>query len=625
MKNLTRIQKLENKIARARDKYYNEQPEVSDKVFDAWVDELASLDPNNKQITNVGAAPKNNAWPKAQHKFAMSSLNKVNTPTEFKRWASDCKAKKILLTQKLDGISINTIWKDGELIRAITRGDGTTGEDITRNVRKMKGIPKKLKKKFTGNLRGEIILLKSDHKKHFSDYANPRNAASGIAKRYDGKGNEHLTVMMYQLVAGVNFDTEGAQFSYLESLGVLVPEWNVYSNLDEAIAEYTQYENKLRDKLDYEIDGMVARVDSVADQLALGEKNHRPKGAIAFKFAAEARETTLRNIVWQVGNSGRITPVAEFDTIELVGAKISRATLYNYSYIRKLNIYIGCKIIVSRANDVIPRVEEVVLTNQKVQPFRRPTFCPECNKPITRSGEYLICTNRQGCPAQALGRLKTWIAENGILEWGDKVLIQLLDKGLVSDVGDLYRLEPEEIAKLDRMGKKSAQNLVDILQKHKSIPLENFIGGLGIEGVATTTTKIIIRAGYDTLDAIMKMTLCDLEALEGFGATRAQAFYDGLRENKVRIEDIQKAGVKIKDRVKGKLTGKTFCFTGKSSLPRPQLHKLVAEAGGDVKKSVSKDLSYLVVADKNSTSSKMLAAKKLGIGVLSEKEFLAIL
>jgi DNA ligase (NAD+) len=622
-----RIQELADKIIRARDIYYNSSSEkkdalVSDAIYDAWVDELTKLDPDNPAVTTIGAPVGVTEWKKAVHSVPMPSLNKVNTESEFQSWAKDCNtASNFFFTEKLDGISINTLWEKGVLVQAITRGDGSIGEDITVNVKQMKGIPAKLKKPFTGHIRGEIVLLKSDHKKYFADYSNPRNAASGVAKRYDGQGVGHLTAMMY--TCNEDFKTEYEQFQYLDSLGLITPPCSLQKTIANVIAEYLRYQNNLRETLDYDIDGIVIRIDDIAKQFALGERNHRPKGAIAFKFAAETRETTLRKLVWQVGNSGRITPVAEFDKVELVGAKIERASLYNYAYIKEIGADVGAKVIVSRANDVIPRVEEVSQSTGTVA--QAPKKCPECQSDTKWSGEYLLCSNKTSCPAQVIGRLKTWIRELNILEWGDGVLQRTIDAGLVSDVDDLYLLTPEQLECLDRMGKRSAKKLVDIMAQFKEIPLENLIGGLGIDGVATSTTKLIINAGYDTLDDIMKMSQAQLSAIAGFGNIRAEAFYYGLRLNKPRIDKILAAGVKIKPRVKGALTGKSFCFTGTMEKPRPQLQKMVEENGGDVKKSVGKGLQYLVIADPNSTSSKAEAARKLGTKLISEQDFLNML
>lgn len=615
-----RIKELADQIIKARDAYYNKQPSVSDAVFDAWVDELTRLDPNHPAVTNVGAPVAVNEWKKVRHTVPMSSLNKVNTPDELKKWAQEADTNAFLLCDKLDGISISTTWKDGRLHQAVTRGNGEVGEDITSNVLKMEGIPKKLKKEFSGNLRGEIVLRKSIWKKHFSNMANPRNAASGLAKRFDGDGVEHLTVMMYQISSGKDFKTEEEQFKYLKQLGVLVPKYSAHKSIDGVIGVYDDYQKHIRESLDYDIDGLVVRVDDLADQFSLGEKHHRPKGQTAFKFDAEGRETTLRNIVWQTGNTGRITPVAEFDTIELAGANVSRASLYNIAYIKELMVDINAKVLVTRNNDVIPCVRELIKGTGTVA--RAPAKCPACGSSTLMNGEYLQCTNRVDCPAQIIGKIKIWIKEQNILEWGDKVLQRLIDKGIIEDVADLYCIHQDELADIDRMGKRSAAKLIKIMHEHKQLPLENLIGGLGIISIGTRSVKKIVKEGHDTLEKLQKLTVSDVEKIEGFGEITAQAFVDGLKENKKRIDDLFAAGISVKARPKGTLTSKSFCFTGAMQHGRKELHALVERHGGTVETRVKKDLNYLVIDDPQSTSSNAKGARKLGTKCISEQEFL---
>lgn len=617
-----RIKELEKLIKEARNLYYNKQPGVTDAVYDAWIDELTELDPENKAVTAVGAPVEPSEWKKAKHDIPMGSLNKVNTIDEFKAWAKNCdNYDDFLITHKLDGLSLNTVWEKGRLIQALTRGGDGFGENITINVVKMNGIPVKLDKDFSGSLRGEIVLLKDIHLKHFPEMANPRNAASGIAKRLDGKGVQHLHVFMYQAI-GKDFDTEIEQFDFLKSLGVLVPDY-YHGDADTVVKIYNEYERKAREELEYDVDGLVIRINDIAKQLSLGHTHDRPKGAIAFKFAPATKETTLRRIVWQVGNSGRITPVAEFDEISLCGVKVNRASLHNYSNIKKLKLDIGAKVIVSRNNDVIPQILETVKNTGTVA--KHPDNCPECNYQLEFNGEYLVCKNQSGCSAQTIGRLKIWINELNILEWGEAILQRVIEAGLVQDIGDLYRVTAVELENLDRMGAKSAAKLVKIMADNREIPLENLLGGLGIEGVATSTSKLIVDRGYDTLDAIYKLTQTQLENIPGFGSIRAAAFYNGIRNNKTRIDDILAAGVKIKPRTDGKLRGFTFCFTGSSNKPRKELQKLVTDNGGDVKNSVGKGLTYLVMADPDSNSSKAVAARKHGTKCISEDEFLAML
>ena len=619
---MSKTKELVDKIVKARHDYYNGEPTVSDIIFDAWVDELSKLDPNHTAITSVGA-PVVSEWKKASHFVPMGSLNKVNTESEFRSWAKDCSLSSgIFFTEKLDGVSINTIWENGKFVQAITRGDGSVGEDITVNVARMKGVPKHINKSFSGSVRGEIILLKSDNKQYFPEYANPRNAASGIAKRLDGIGTEHLTIMMYT-VNGKDFDTENNQMDWLGKEGFIIPAFSVHKNIDEAINHYNKYQNSVRDSLDYDIDGVVIRVNNMTDQFALGDKNHRPKGAIAFKFEAPSAISRIIRFVDQVGNTGAITPVAEFDEVNLLGAKVKRASCYNYSYIKELGIDVGSEVLIIRANDVIPRIEELIKGTGSVH--KPPENCPECHSLTEFNGEYLRCTNKETCPAQVIGRLKTWVNEQNILEWGESILQKTIDAGIVKDVADLYKLTAAQLEKLDRMGERSAQKLIDVLDGHRKISLENLIGGLGINGVGTSTMKIVVDAGYDTLDAMLGLQVADLSRLSGFGSIRANALVKGLKTNKKRIEDILAAGVTIKQKVFGKLTGSKIAITGSTNNKRAYLEKFIADNGGEYKAAVGKSCTHLVIADINSTSSKAVAARKLGIKLINEESLLNFL
>ena len=632
--------KLLDKIDDLDEAYYNESKQlVSDAEYDGLKDQLRTASTqfevsgskaDNKliirirdAITRVGAPPpKDGKWNKVQHEVPMTSLNKVNLPSELKDWSSKCGVKEtqlMLWTEKLDGLSVSLKYENGKLIQGLTRGSGEEGEDITRNVKRIKGVPHYLSGNFTGHIRGEILLFHSDWKTYCPEMSNSRNGASGISKRIDGHQVEHLTVMAYT-VDGKDFDTEEETFEWLKDIGFKVPNYGV-ADLDSINKRYQEYMDRIRDTLDYDIDGLVIRINDRAHQLSLGEEAHRPMGAIAFKFEAPEARTTIRNIVWQVGDTGRITPVAEFDEVELLGANVTRASLHNISNVQTLGVNIGAEVIVSRRNDVIPFVEKVL---SKSGDCFIPNTCPDCGSNTIRVGEYLVCANKKSCPAQVIGRLNKWIKELNILEWGESVLTKLIQSGKVNDVADLYLLKAEDIVSLDRMGEKGAKKLLDELGKFRCIPLENFFGGLCIDGVATSIVRSVIDAGYNTMDKILSISVSQLECIPGFGEIRAQAFHDGLVENADRIEAILDAGVTIKQRASGSLNGKKVCFTGSMNTPRAKLQKMVEDAGGIVDKSVGKGTVYLVTEDENSTSSKIQAARRLGIKILSESDFMSL-
>lgn len=622
---MNRIQELADRIIKARDDYYNKNiTVVSDAVYDAWVDELKTLDPTNKAIVSIGAPVVQSEWKKAQHQMSMGSLDKVNTPDELTKWANEvAPGEKLFTIEKLDGISIEVVYENSQLIQAITRGNGIIGEDITVNVVKMQGALHKLPHVgFNGSLRGEIIMKKSVHQKHFSDKANPRNAASGVAKRLDSVGVEHLNVLFYQVLGNVEFSTEYEQANWLLYNGYSVPVFGLFDTVDTVNNYWRNYQDHIRSTLDYDIDGLVVRINNLDKQAALGDKDLRPKGARAFKFDNETRESVIRDIIWQVGNSGRLTPVAVIDPVDLVGATITRASIYNIAYIEELQLDIGATVLVSRANDVIPRIEQLVKGTGKVA--SPPSNCPKCAGYLEMQGENLVCTNTVSCPAQVVGRVKNWIKELNLLEWGDTLVERLVESGKVQDVSDLYLLTVDDLANIDRMGEKSATKCHDILWKGAEVPLEVFLGALSIPMIGQSSIKMVVNAGCDTLEKFGQLKAEQFEDVPGLGPIKAKSLADGLVANQTLILKLLANGVKIKDKVQGKLSNKSICFTGTMKNKRPILEKMAAAAGADVKSSVGKGLSYLVIADPNSSSSKAVSARKHGTTLISEEEFLEI-
>lgn len=628
------IKKLADRIVAARDAYYNKnKPIMSDAAFDTLCAELRAVVPNHQALTMTGA-PVNSAWKKARHEIPMGSLDKVQTPDEMTKWAEDLPASakgKLFWTEKLDGISIELIYVHGKLTQAITRGDGVTGEDITVNAKKMHGVLSQVPfvlgslstapntSHFNGSLRGEIIMRRSKHKKHFPEMSNPRNGASGVAKRLDGKDVQHIDVMLYQAIGQMHFNTQKEEFEWLEKIGAQVPNWGIVAKVDEINKIWHRYQKDDRDKLDYDIDGLVIRVNHLSEQIAMGEKDLKPLGAIAYKFESEKARSHAREIEDSVGNTGNITPVCVFDEVTLMGAKVTRASLYNYKYIRQLGLDIGAEILVGRANDVIPRVEEVITGTGSIR--KPPKKCPECSGAVQFEGDFLVCTNVDGCPAQIKGRIFTWIAQHDILEWGTSVVEKLYEKKMVTTIADLYKLSVKELAALDRMGEKSAQNLYDSLWSKNEITLDNFLGGLNISMIGASMIRMVMNSGHDSLAKILAMSESQLKNVNGFGPEKAKSLHEGLQRNKQLIRDLQTNGVKIKAKVFGTLTGKTFCFTGAMKHKRAELETLVEEKGGALK-SVGKSLDYLVIDDPASNSSKAQAARKFNVKLISEDEFI---
>ena len=361
------------------DAYYNNNDQlISDAEYDGLKDQIRRLNSTfqaqskadeklairlEDAATRVGAPPFKSGWPKVIHAVPMGSLNKANTPAEFKTWIDKChNPGALFVSDKLDGISVSLQYQDGSLVQGLTRGNGESGEDITRNVKKMKGVPPVLinpspKPKFSGYIRGEIVLLHSDWKTHVPGMKSPRNGAGGISKRLDGTDSQHLTVIAYT-VEGQDFETEIESIEFIKSLGFNVPNYRVVDNAKDAIVVWQKYMDVTRKSLDYDIDGLVIRLNDRVHQISLGEENHRPAGAIAFKFEAPQARSILRKVIWQVGDTGRITPVGVFDPVELLGVTVERASLHNVTNIKNLGVKIGSAILVSRRNDVIPYIEK---------------------------------------------------------------------------------------------------------------------------------------------------------------------------------------------------------------------------------------------------------------------------
>jgi DNA ligase (NAD+) len=626
-----RIAELAKLLKKYKDAYYNATPLISDAAYDALEDEMRSLDPNHPILSSVGAPAAVTAWEKARHAIPMGSLNKVINEGEFRQWASRCdelgkkdKLKTItdnlFITEKLDGLSLAVTYDKGKLVDAITRGDGEVGERILSNAKRMKGVAAKLKSSVSVTVRGEIILRLSDMKKHFPDAANPRNQASGTSKRFDGAGCEHLSVLFYDL-DGEDHAHEESKFKRLVALGLEVPNYKA-TDLSGALALHGEYSKTKRAKLDYEIDGLVVRANDTHAQHMLGELGNRPRAAIAFKFASQAKVTTLIDIVWETGSSGRVSPVAVVEPVELAGATVRRASLHNAGNIAELGIGIGDEVLVSRRNDVIPYVEEVV--TKKGKTAKPPTKCATCKASLEKIGEYLACRNRK-CQSLIEGRIENWIDALGVLEWGDKLINQLVEADLVSEPADLYKLKPEQIANLERRGMTIANKVLDNLKAQLPISLPKFLAALGIENFGLQTAKTLVSAGYDSLDKVQDGKLDKIAAIPGVGPSKAKAIVDGMKDRKAEIARLLAVGVvPVNKAAAGPLAGKTFCFTGALSRPRKEFEQMVEERGGTLLAGVTKDLHFLIMADPLSGSSKAQKAKKYGTECIDETQFLAM-
>jgi DNA ligase (NAD+) len=627
------LQQLAERLVRYREAYYHGDSLISDDAYDALEDELRRIAPAHPLLARVGAPVVAKEWDKARHEIPMGSLNKVTNETEFDEWLERCDdvlrkdglpsvAADLFVTEKLDGLSIELIYTAGRFVDGITRGDGEIGERISANVARMRGVPKRIAHRGQLSVRGEIILRTSDRAAHFADYSSTRNAAAGTARRLDGIGCEHLTVLVYDLADEVAVSTEVEKATLLRRLGFATP--HSYAGDDRAVrAIYRAYAEGKRAALDYEIDGLVVRVNDLRTEALLGELHHRPRAAVAFKFPSPVKITTVTAITWETGPSGRVTPVAEVLPTELVGALVRRASLHNIGHVRRLGIGVGDEVLVSRRNDVIPYVEEVVHGAGAVAEV--PVQCGSCGGPLRQEGEYLLCRSDE-CPARVEGRIHNWIDAVGALEWGDKLIHTLVAKGMVREPVDLYRLSIDDIASLDRHGQKSADNALTQLRSRVPLKLPTFLAALGIEGFSTQTARLLVSSGYNDIDRLLAADELQLAAVAGLGEIKARNIVLGLRARAAEIERLRAAGIgPVPLEQAGALEGKSFCITGQQSRPRKAIAQLIEQHGGRVLSGVTKDLDFLIIDDLASTSTKAVKARKYGTKLIGEAELMAML
>lgn len=625
---LTEIADLAHLIGEARKAYYAGAPSMSDCEYDALEDRLRLLDPHHYLLGGVGATP-SSGWTKVQHKTPMGSLNKAQDESDMRQWFQGVvgDSPEVLVVDKLDGISISLRFDKGVLTQAVTRGDGITGEDITRNVRMMKGIPARTGV-WSGYVRGEIVCLKDDFAAHFPGESNPRNTAAGTAKRQsDPSKCAHLTVVAFDMIPDVGVLTHKEQeLEALKAAGFVTPQWAVVRDEATIQAVYDTYVARDRDALPYEIDGLVLIINDTNDWKLVGERNHRPAGSIAYKFPHEAQTTTLRNIRWQVGNTGRVTPVAEFDPVALAGACVRQASLHNVANIGRLTDGVefrqGACILVSRRNDVIPYVEALVSQGGREPRLATPTECPECGCGLGMVGEYLCCPNEAGCPAQTLGALRRWIKKVGVLHFGDAMLSAVVEAGMVTTIPDLYRLQPGPVGDLMMDGRRvggAGKRALDSLNSLKTLPLETYVGSLGIDLCGRRMVRKLVAAGMTSLDHLARASVDELAAVPGFGQDKAEAFRAGFDARKEVIIGLHTVGVvpapyEAPAAPTGTaLAGQAVCFTG---VRDKALEASIVNAGGTIKSSVSKNVTILVAKDPSSTSGKAQKARNLGIEVI---------
>ena len=654
------IQSLRNELRAHNHNYYVlDNPTISDYDFDIKLKELQDLekkypeffDPTSPTQRVGGEITKN--FETIVHEHRMYSLDNSYSKEDLQDW--ETRIKKLVdgdiqytCELKYDGASISLTYENGLLSKAVTRGDGFQGDNVTTNVKTIKSVPLKLKgdypEKF--DIRGEIVLPFEGFNKMNEErieigeepYRNPRNTASGSLKLQDSAeiAKRPLECLLYNLT-GENIGVK-TQFESLEKArqwGFKVPEVSKLVNSIDEVLSFIQYWDKKRHDLPYETDGVVIKVNNLQQQEELGYTAKAPRWAMAYKFKAERVSTKLNSITYQVGRTGAITPVANLEPVELAGTTVKRASLHNADQIEKLDVRVGDIVYVEKGGEIIPKILGVDLSQRAVnsQPTNYITHCPECKTELVRQeGEAQhYCPNYNGCKPQVIGRIQHYISRKAmdIEGLGGETVALLVNEGLISDYSDLYELTKEQVMPLDRMAGKSAENLINGIEQSKSIPFERVLFALGIRYVGETVAKKLAKH-YKSIDAIGKASKEDLVNVDEIGIKIAESVSDffSSEKNRLLINRLKGFGVQLElsaevllgqtEILKGDIIVVTGVF---ESISRNDLKKLIEDNGGKVSSSISSKTSY-IVAGSNMGPSKKDKAEKLNIVILNELEFL---
>ena len=652
------VEDLRNTLRRHENLYYVlDQPEVSDAEYDALMNRLRDLEAQHPELITpdspsqrVGGKPRE-GFVKVQHSAAMLSLDNALNEDELR--AFDARVRELLGDEpyryvaelKLDGLSMAGHYRENQFVQAVTRGDGLVGEDVTENARTIRSLPLRTASKLDHfEVRGETVMLRraferlnqERDERGLSRFANPRNAAAGSLRVLDPSitASRRLEFYTYFLLVDGRpyYSSHWESLDALNKMGFKVnAKRKLCGDLDELLAFCKEWESK-RDDLPYEIDGVVVKVDSIEQQVRLGFTAKAPRWAIAFKYAARQAVTTVENIDVQVGRTGALTPVARLTPVEVGGVTVSRATLHNEDEIARLGLQIGDSVVIERSGDVIPKVVRVHTQGSRRRPFQIPKHCPVCGGKVVREeGEAASRCINTNCPA----RLKESIlhfASRGVMNidgLGDALVEQLVDRGIITGVADLYDLMVDKLAELDRMGRKSAANVIRNIEKSKQNALPRVINALGIRFVGERTA-LFLAEEFGDLDKIATVHLDELQKAEEVGPKVAESIYQFFREprNQDLMERLRSAGLQFEYRVRrrpgGPLAGLTFVLTGAfTAFSREEARQRIEAAGGKVSTAVSKKTTFVVAGEE--PGSKLDKARELGVEVIDEKRLIDLL
>lgn len=645
---MDKIEKMKELIKEIEKHNYNyyvlDKPTISDKQYDDLYYALVDLEKETGMVLPYSPTQRVGdqvlaGFVKKRHEINLYSLNKVRDFEDLRQWASDMQAQAkgtdFALEYKFDGLQIVLEYNDGIFVSATTRGNGTIGEDVSLQVKTIKSVP--LKINFHGRLivQGECMMTNKNftlyNKTATEKLKNPRNAAAGAVRNLDPKetAKRNLDYFCYSILLceGEIFATQFQMHQFLEENGFQTGNYfKICKNADEIIENIKQVD-KIKNKLDVMIDGMVVKINKVAPREDIGYTAKFPKWAVAFKFEAVEQTTQLLDVVWQVGRTGRVTPIAILEPVELAGATVSRATLNNFEDIRRKNLFKNASVFVRRSNEVIPEVMGLAEKKQNSSKIVPPTHCPVCSSTLVEKGPLLFCPNHFGCSAQVIDRLTNFASRNAMNIEGlsDKTIQAFYDKLGVRELGDLYKLEKSQLLSLDKFKDKKADNILSSLAKSKNVDLAKFIFSLGIEEVGQKTAKDLAKH-FKTLEKIEHSTEEELLQVEDIGPVIAKnivVFFQD-KNNLKEIADLLSQGVLVQEQkhetASQIFAGKTFVLTGTLSRPRKEVEEIIERCGGRCSSSVSKKTDYVLAGEE--AGSKLDKAKALGVKVIDEKQFL---
>tara|TARA_B100001778_G_scaffold332459_1_gene338823 strand:- start:931 stop:2943 length:2013 start_codon:yes stop_codon:yes gene_type:complete len=647
-----RIKYLADAVRYHRELYYNRSaPEISDAEFDALWDELKDLDPNNAVLHEVGPEPLPGTE-KVEHMFPMRSLDKGTSDDDIIHFVTQSTfgGKRYLAQPKLDGSALSLEYVAGNLYRAATRGSGERGEDVTLNAKLVANVPTRLNSPVDCHVRGEVVMPLAVFEEKYREVSpNPRNLCSGALRQKHGDGKADASDLVF-CAYDVKFPNESPDavndselLSWLQEVGIEPAPWEIFSSdtPQKEMIEYTKKWSAKRATYEYEIDGIVFKLDNLEQRENLGMTAHHPRWALAWKFPSQEAHSVLLGVDWQTGRTGAVTPVARIAPQMVGGVTVENVTLHNVGEVERLGIKIGDKVKITRRGDVIPKIIENLgeasssdMQNRyhadgrkfsaelSVQSIQIPKDCPACGRDLVMEGAFLRCMSLE-CDARTARALTYWCRTLEMDGIGEKLIEALLDNGLVKTIADLYRLSHSQISNLERMGDKSAYNVLDELGKTRNLNLARFLHALGIERIGPEVATTISQH-FTSMEKMLLWVdegeIDELTIIEGIGEKVAAIFRDGIKKRRSLIDDLSEI-ITITDEAEsatGVFDGKSFCITGSLSRPRKEIALAIKNSGGKVVGSVSGNLDVLVAGEK--AGSKLAKAESLNVEVWSEEK-----